>query len=65
MISKMTNKVENSIMTNGKKMDYTNTRFHNAMIVRHDQETAIQGEFDKLKQGAFDLAKDEATRRNI
>lgn len=46
-------------------MDYTNTRFHNAMIVRHDQESAIQGEFEKLKQGAFDMAKEEATRRNI
>lgn len=65
-ISKMTNKVENSVVTGGRsKMDYTNTRFHNAMIVRHDQESAIQGEFEKLKQGAFDLAKEEATRRNI
>lgn len=43
-------------------MDYTCTRFHNALVMRHDTEQAMA---EEMKKGAFDLAKDEATKANI
>ena len=61
-ISKFSNKVENSIISKAGGLDYTNTRFHNALIMRHDTEQAMA---EELKKGAFDLAKDEATKANI
>ena len=45
-------------------MDYTNTRFHNSLIVRHDHEQAINDEMEKLK-GAYELAKEEQTKKSI
>ena len=57
-ISKFGNKVEQSIISKGvSHMDYTNTRFHNSLIVRHDHEQAMADEMEKLK-GAFELAKE-------
>ena len=57
-ISKMSNKVENSVISKANsQLDYTNTRFHNALIVKHDVQQAYQGEVDKMK-GAFDMAKE-------
>ena len=64
-ISKFSNKIENSIISkvvNGGGLDYTNTRFHNALIMRHDTEQAMA---EELKKGAFDSAKEEATKANI
>ena len=38
-ISKLGNKVEHSVISKGAShMDYTNTRFHTSLIVRHDHE---------------------------
>jgi hypothetical protein len=37
-ISKFSNKIENSIISKAGGLDYTNTRFHNALIMRHDTE---------------------------
>ena len=45
-------------------MDYTNTRFHNSLIVRHDVEQAMSDEMEKLK-GAYEMAKEEQTKKNI
>ena len=64
-ISKFSNKIENSIISKvaaGGGLDYTNTRFHNALIMRHDTEQAMA---EELKKGAFDQAKEEATKANI
>lgn len=38
-VSRIGNKIENSIISKSTNpLDYTNTRFHNALIVRHDHE---------------------------
>ena len=42
-----------------KAVDYTNTRFHTAMVVKHDSNSFLQDELSKLKKGAFDHAKEE------
>lgn len=42
-------------------MDYTNTRFH---VVKHEPERFGE-ELNKLKQGAFDKAKEEQTKKSI
>jgi hypothetical protein len=61
----MDNKIENSIISKGvSHLDYTNTRFHNSLIVRHDHDQAIADEMEKLK-GAYELAKEEATKKSI
>ena len=67
-ISKYGNKVENSIMSksNLSQLDYTNTRFHNALIVRHDHDLVISEEIEKQKQlKACTLASEQTTRSNI
>lgn len=65
-ISKFSNKIENSIISKGNShLDYTNTRFHNALIVRHDTQQAMEEELEKLKKGAYELAKEEATKKSI
>jgi hypothetical protein len=64
-ISKIGNRIENSIISKGvSHMDYTNTRFHTSLIVRHDHEQALADEMEKLK-GAYDMAKEEATKKSI
>ena len=37
-VSKFSNKIENSILSKASNLDYTNTRFHNALIMRHDHD---------------------------
>ncbi len=44
-------------------VDYTNTRFHNAVVVKNDQY--LQNELEKLKKGAYDKAKEEQTKKSI
>lgn len=57
--SKLSNKIDHSIISKQtNSMDYTNTRFHNALIVKHDTEQAFNEELEKMKKGAFDLAKE-------
>ncbi len=47
----MGNKVENSIISksNLSQLDYTNTRFHTALIVRHDPSVLVAEELEKQK----------------
>jgi hypothetical protein len=48
-ISKFSNKVEHSLISKqSNPLDYTNTRFHNALIVKHDQAEAFSQELDNL-----------------
>ena len=48
-ISKISNRLENSIISKANShLDYTNTRFHNALIVRHDHDQALAEEYEKL-----------------
>lgn len=76
IISKQSNRIENSVITKSSKahalnsqLDYTNTRFHNALIVRHDHDKVIQEEIEKgramKERGAYDLAQDATTSNNI
>ncbi|CDW85272.1 ribosomal protein l18a [Stylonychia lemnae] len=60
-VSKYSKKVENSIISKSQ-LDYTNTRFHNALILRHDHDNVIQEELEKC---AYEKAKTEATKKNI
>ena len=46
-VSKWGNKVENSIISKQTaNLDYTNTRFHNTLIVRHDHDQVIAEEIE-------------------
>lgn len=62
---------EVSTLKAANHVDYSNTRFHNAMIVKHPQatishsESAFQEEMEKLKKGAFEMAKEEQTKKSI
>lgn len=60
-ISKITNRLETSAVVKSQQLDYTNTRFHNALIVRHDVQQAFQEEVEK---GAFEKAKDATTEKH-
>jgi hypothetical protein len=49
---------EISTLKSVNHVDYTNTRFHNALVVKHEQNN-FQSEIEKLKKGAYDKAKEE------
>ena len=64
-ISRITSKAqESSVLSLAKSaaLDYSNTRFHNVLVVKHDQDQFVAAEIQK---GAFDLAREEATKRSI
>ena len=61
--SKMGAAAEISTLKSVSHVDYTNTRFHNALVVKGDQ--FVQSEVEKLKKGAFDKAKEEQTKKSI
>lgn len=67
LISKISGSVcaEISQMRSVNQVDYANTRFHTALVVKHPNEGAIQDELEKLKKGAFDKAKEEQTKKSI
>lgn len=45
------------------QLDYSNTRFHNALVQKHElKDQAFQ---EELERCAYDMAKQEATKRNI
>jgi hypothetical protein len=54
---------EISALKSVSQVDYTNTRFHNAVVVKNDQY--LQNELEKLKKGAYDKAKEEQTKKSI
>jgi hypothetical protein len=57
---------EVSTLRTASHVDYTNTRFHNALVVKHSEDSAfVQSELEKLKKGAFDKAKEEQTKKSI
>ena len=62
-ISKIGNRVENSINTSKMQLDYTNTRFHNALVVKHDPFTSLHG--SENEPDGFVKAGIETTRRGI
>ena len=61
--SKMGVAAEVSTLKSVSHVDYTNTRFHNAVVVKNDQ--FLQNELEKLKKGAYDKAKEEQTKKSI
>jgi hypothetical protein len=59
---------EVSTLRTANHVDYTNTRFHNALVIKHPQANEallFQEELEKLKKGAFDKAKEEQTKKSI
>jgi len=67
-ISKGANRVETSVLSKHSlsQLDYTNTRFHNALIVRHDHQQVLTEEMEKQKKNeAFTQAQEETTKNNI
>lgn len=67
LMSKISGSVcaEISKMKSVNQVDYSNTRFHTALVVKHPQESAVNDELEKLKKGAFDKAKEEQTKKSI
>jgi hypothetical protein len=61
--SKMGAAAEISTIKSVSHVDYTNTRFHNALVIKGDQ--FVKSEVEKLKKGAFDKAKEEQTKKSI
>ena len=61
--SKVAVAAEISTLKSISHVDYTNTRFHNAVVVKNDQ--FMQNELEKLKKGAYDKAKEEQTKKSI
>jgi len=48
-------------------LDYTSTRFHNTLVARGADTTAVINEVlaAQEKQRAFDLAREETLKKNI
>lgn len=48
-------------------MDYANTHFHTAMVINHqgNNDSVFAEEIQKLKQGAFEKAKEEQAKKSI
>lgn len=62
IIDRQGNKMDNCINSTNS-IDYTNTCFHNALIVKHDSDTSGMTNRSKLTKSAFETA--EEFRSNI
>ena len=52
------------ITANLSTLDYSNTRFHNQLVGKHDPTVVVSEALEaQLKQKAFDKAKEEVVRR--
>jgi hypothetical protein len=56
-IDKNGNKIDNCIQTNSA-VDYTNTFFHNAFIVKHDTDISVSTSKSFISKSAFESAED-------
>jgi hypothetical protein len=67
LVSKMSRSVsaEVSQLKSVNHVDYSNTRFHTALVVKHPSENTVNDEIEKLQKGAFEKAKEEQTKKSI